>query len=223
MEIIKQALAKGQSSLSEHDAKKLCSDFGIPVCREVIAADVDSAVTEAVKIGFPVVLKASGENLFHKTEVGGIALNLTSEEEVKRESRRLLQIPDSEALLVQEMVRGERELVCGLIRDAQFGPCVMFGLGGILVEIFKDVSFRIVPLTRRDAGEMIREIKGYPLLEGYRGQEPVDVANLEELILKVSSFVEQNPEVNELDLNPIFAYSDGAVAVDARIVLEAMA
>jgi acyl-CoA synthetase (NDP forming) len=96
----------------------------------------------------------------------------------------------------------------------------MFGLGGVLVEILKDVSFRIVPLARRDAREMIREIKGYPLLEGYRGQEPVDIGYLEELILKVSSFVEQHPEVAELDLNPIFAYKDGAVAVDARVVLE---
>ena len=96
----------------------------------------------------------------------------------------------------------------------------MFGLGGILVEILKDVSFRIVPLVKRDAAEMIREIKGYPLLEGYRGQEPVDVANLEELILKVSDFVDKNPDIKELDLNPIFAYSDGAVAVDARVILE---
>jgi acyl-CoA synthetase (NDP forming) len=97
----------------------------------------------------------------------------------------------------------------------------MFGLGGVLVEILKDVSFRIVPLAKRDAKEMIREIKGYPLLEGYRGSEPVDVANLENLILKISSFVEQHPEVKELDLNPIFAYKDGAVAVDARVILEA--
>ena len=96
----------------------------------------------------------------------------------------------------------------------------MFGLGGILVEVLKDVSFRVVPVTRKDAEEMIREIKGYPLLQGYRGQEPVDVSHLEELVLKVSSFVEQNPDVKELDLNPIFAYSDGAIAVDARVILE---
>jgi len=105
-------------------------------------------------------------------------------------------------------------------KDAQFGPVLMFGLGGILVEVLKDVSFRIVPLARRDAAEMLREIKGYPLLEGYRGQEAVDVSYLEELLLKVSDFAEQNPEVKELDLNPIFAYSDGAIAVDARIILE---
>jgi acetyl-CoA synthetase (ADP-forming) len=105
-------------------------------------------------------------------------------------------------------------------KDPQFGPVVMFGLGGILVEIIKDVSFRVTPLTRRDASEMVREIKGYPLLEGYRGQEPVDIPSLEDLLLKVSDFAEQNPQIKELDLNPIFGYRDGVVAVDARIVLE---
>ena len=121
---------------------------------------------------------------------------------------------------VQKMARPGVEVIIGMSKDEQFGPVLMFGLGGILVEILKDVSFRIVPLAKRDAGEMIREIKGYPLLQGYRGQEPVDVSNLEELLLKVSDFVEQNPAVKELDLNPIFAYSNGAIAVDARVVLE---
>ena len=124
-----------------------------------------------------------------------------------------------EGVSVQKMARPGVEVIIGMSKDAQFGPVLMFGLGGVLVEILKDVSFRIVPLAKRDAREMIKEIKGYPLLEGYRGQEPVDVANLEELIFMVSSFVEQNPEVAELDLNPIFAYSDGAVAVDARVIL----
>ena len=105
-------------------------------------------------------------------------------------------------------------------KDAQFGPVLMFGLGGIFVEILKDVSFRIVPLTPRDAREMIREIKGYPVLEGYREQEPANIPLLEEILLKVSDFAEKNPEIKELDLNPIFAYKNSAVAVDARVVLE---
>jgi acyl-CoA synthetase (NDP forming) len=121
---------------------------------------------------------------------------------------------------VQKMARPGVEVIVGMSKDAQFGPVLMFGLGGILVEILKDVSFRIVPLVKRDATEMIKEIKGYPLLEGYRGQEPVDVTNLEDMVLKVSDFVEKHPEIKELDLNPIFAYKDGAVAVDARVVLE---
>lgn len=121
---------------------------------------------------------------------------------------------------MQRMAKPGVEVIIGMSKDTQFGPVLMFGPGGILVEVLKDVSFRIVPLTKRDAREMIKELKGYPLLQGYRGQEPVDISNLEEWLLKISNFAEQNPQVKELDLNPIFAYSDGAVAVDARVILE---
>ena len=112
------------------------------------------------------------------------------------------------------------EVIVGMTKDAQFGPVLMFGLGGILVELLKDVSFRIVPLEREDAREMIREIKGYPILEGFRGMEPADVSILEEILLKISRFVDDNPEIKELDLNPILAYRDGAIAADARVILE---
>jgi len=118
------------------------------------------------------------------------------------------------------MARPGTEVIIGMSKDPQFGPVLMFGLGGILVEVLKDVSFRIVPLTRRDAREMIREIKGYPILEGYRGQDPANIEVLEETLLKVSDFVENRPEIKELDINPIFAYRDGALAVDARVILE---
>jgi acyl-CoA synthetase (NDP forming) len=121
---------------------------------------------------------------------------------------------------VQPLARPGIEVIIGVSQDPQFGPVIMFGLGGVLVEVLKDVSFRIVPVTRRDAQEMIKEIKGYPILEGYRGQEPASISALEELIVKVSQFIEQNPQIKELDLNPIFAYKDKAIAVDARIILE---
>ena len=111
-------------------------------------------------------------------------------------------------------------MIVGISKDAQFGPVIMFGLGGVLVEVLKDVSFRIVPVTERDAKEMIREIKGYPILEGYRGQEPANISALEELIVKVSQFIEQNPQIKELDLNPVFAYKDKVIAVDARMIFE---
>ena len=111
----------------------------------------------------------------------------------------------------------------GMSKDAQFGPVLMFGLGGVFVEVLKDVAFRIVPLVRRDASQMIREIKGYPLLEGYRGQEPANITVLEDLLLKLSDFIDKTPEIKELDLNPILAYSDSAVAVDARVILESQA
>jgi acyl-CoA synthetase (NDP forming) len=118
------------------------------------------------------------------------------------------------------MARPGIEIIIGVFKDAQFGPVIMFGLGGIFVEVLKDVSFRIIPIARRDAAKMIKEIKGYPLLKGYRGMEPANLPSLEDILLKVSDFTERTPEIKEIDLNPIIAYKDSAVAVDARIVLE---
>jgi acyl-CoA synthetase (NDP forming) len=121
---------------------------------------------------------------------------------------------------VQDMARPGTEIIIGMFKDPQFGPVIMFGLGGIFVEVLKDVSFRISPIVRRDAAEMIAEIKGYALLQGYRGHEPAHIPSLEDILLKVSDFVEKTPGIKEIDLNPVFAYKDSAVAVDARIVLE---
>jgi len=220
MAIIKEALARGQAALSEYDAKRFCSNFGIPVCREAIAYDADSAVTEAVEIGFPIVLKASGKNLFHKTEVGGIALSLTSEEEVRQESHRLLKIPGSEALLVQEMVKGDRELVCGLIRDAHFGPCVMFGLGGILTEILQDVVFRVAPLTSWDAQEMVKETRHHKIIEPFRGEAAIDLESLSQILVTLGEIGLQYEAVQAIDINPLKIRPDGKpVAVDALVTL----
>jgi acyl-CoA synthetase (NDP forming) len=129
--------------------------------------------------------------------------------------------PDAriDGVAVQKMAPMGTEVIVGMSKDPQFGPVMMFGLGGILVEVLKDVAFRIVPLEPKDAREMVREIKGFPVLEGVRGQPPSDVAALENLILKLSEFIEAHPEIDELDLNPVFAYPDGALAVDARIVV----
>jgi len=129
--------------------------------------------------------------------------------------------PDAtiDGVAVQRMAAGGVEVIVGMTTDAQFGPVLMFGLGGVLVEVLKDVAFRVVPITHRDARQMMREIQGFPLLQGYRGQEPADMEALEDLLLKLSSFVEAHPELAELDLNPVFAYPKGAVAVDARITL----
>src|SRR5574337_630140 len=172
MNPVQEALAKGQPALNEYDAKRFLAGFGIPVCREILASDPEGAAANAATIGFPIVLKAAGATLFHKTEVGGIALNLKSPEEVRGEARRLLGIPGCQALLVQEMIKGDRELVCGLTRDAQLGPCVMFGLGGILTETLDDAVFRLAPLTGTDALEMMQEIRGAKILGPFRGQPP---------------------------------------------------
>ncbi len=226
--IITNALREKRTYLTEIESKQLIAEAGIGTTLIKLARSKEEAISISKEIGFPVVLKIHSPDVIHKSDVGGVKLGLKSEDEVGKAYDEIVASvkrsqPDAriEGVTVQNMARPGIEVIIGMTKDPQFGPVIMFGLGGILVEILKDVSFRIVPLTRRDAREMIREIKGYPLLEGYRGQEPADIAFLEDMILKVSDFVDRNPEIKELDLNPIFAYKDGALAVDARIILEA--
>ena len=225
--IIDKARNEGRGVLTEIEAKQLLKQAGVSVVETKLATSREEAISISQQLGFPVALKIASSDVIHKSDAGGVKLGLKTSLQVGKAWDDILkaikkQYPEAkiQGVSVQKMARPGLEVIIGMSKDAQFGPVLMFGLGGVLVEVLKDVSFRIVPLTRRDAREMVREIKGYPLLEGYRGQEAVDIANLEELILKVSSFVEQHSEVKELDLNPIFAYSDGAVAVDARIILE---
>jgi len=225
-QLIDRVKSEGRRVLTETEAKELLKQAGVDVVETKLAASKEEAVSLSKQLGFPVVLKIISPDVIHKSDSGGVKLDLKTARQVEKAYDDILksikkQFPAAniQGVSVQKMARPGVEVIVGVSKDAQFGPVVMFGLGGILVEILKDVSFRIVPLTKRDAREMIREIKGYPVLEGYRGQEAVDVDNLEELILKVSGFVEQHPEVEELDINPVFAYSNGAVAVDARIIL----
>ena len=218
--LIQEALAKGQSALSEYDSKLFLSQFGIPVCREVIASDADSAASEAAKIGFPVVLKACGTHLTHKTEAGGVVLNLRGKRDVKKQGQRLLKIKGCEALLVQEMVLGHRELVCGLTKDSQLGPCVMFGLGGVLTEVLEDVVFRIAPLTSWDTEEMIQEIRSRKILEPFRGEDAVDLKVLSRTLVALGEIGLHYEEVAGVDINPLKIRKDGKpVSVDALVVL----
>jgi len=224
--IIDRARTQGRKILTEVESKQLLEEAGIPTARARLATSRDAAVQAARDIGFPVVLKVVSPQISHKSDVGGVRLDLKSPQEVAAAfdeitAAALRAAPDAtvDGVSVQQMARPGIEVIVGVSTDPQFGPVIMFGLGGVLVEVLKDVSFRIIPIALRDARQMIREIKGFPLLEGYRGQDPADLAALESLLLRVSEFVEQQPEVSELDLNPIFAYKDGALAVDARIVL----
>ena len=226
-QIIDKTRSEGRTILTEIESKELLKPVGISVSDTRLATSREGAISVSRRLGFPVVLKIASPDITHKSDTGGVKLGLKTSKQVGKAYDDILAAisrnhPQAviEGVSVQKMARPGVEVIIGMSKDAQFGPALMFGLGGVWVEVLKDVSFRIVPLTRRDAAEMIREIKGYPLLQGYRGQEPVDVSNLEEWLLKVSDFVEQNPEIKELDLNPIFAYSDGAIAVDARIILE---
>ena len=226
-EIISAARKEGRTYLTELESKQILKEAGIDTTEIRLARSKEEAISLSKDIGFPVALKVVSPDVLHKTDAGGVKLSLNSEDEVAKAFDDIISaIKDHEptakieGVAVQNMARPATEVIIGMYKDAQFGPVLMFGLGGIFVEVLKDVSFRIVPLTKRDAREMIQEIKGYPILEGYRGQEPANIAVLEDFLLKVSDFVERRPEIKELDINPIFAYSDGALAVDARVILE---
>jgi len=226
-QIIAQAKKEGRVALTEVEAKELLAKAGINVAPTKLATSKQEAASIAKTLGFPVVLKIVSPDVLHKSDAGGVKLNLNSEAEVGNAFDAIMtsikaKLPSAKILgiAVQKMARPGTEVIIGMSKDPQFGPVLMFGLGGIFVEIMKDVSFRIVPLTKRDADEMIHEIKGFPVLTGYRGQEAASLAHLQDMLLKVSEFAEKNPEVKELDLNPVLAYKDGAIAVDARVILE---
>ena len=218
----------GRTVLTEVESKELIKEAGIPVVETHPASSKEEAVELAKGLGFPVVLKVLSPDIIHKSDIGGVKVDLRNDSQVTQAYDQIMVAIDQvnpsaivHGVSVQPMARQGIEVILGMSKDPQFGPLLMFGLGGIMVEVLKDVAFRLVPLTRRDARDMLREIKAYPLLEGYRGQEPADIATLEETLLKLSDFIERYPEIKELDLNPIFAYKDGLVAVDARVILEA--
>ena len=226
IEIIDRAKSEGRTILTEVESKQILGEAGIPIADAQLAATREEAVAAAREIGLPVVLKIVSPDISHKSDVGGVKLNLGSEEEVAAAFDEIVEAaqraqPGATILgvSVQKMARPGVEVIMGMTKDPQFGPVLMFGLGGVFVEVLKDVAFRIVPLEPRDARQMIRDIQGFPVLEGFRGQEPTDLAALEGMLMRLSAFIEEHPEIQELDLNPIFAYKDGALAVDARIVL----
>jgi len=223
------ARREGRTALTEAEAKALLAEAGIPVVETHLARTEEEAVALAHRLGGPVVLKVASPDILHKTDVGGVRVGVQGEEAVRTAFREVVQSarraqPDARILgaTVQRMAPPPvAEVILGAGTDPQFGPYLMFGLGGVFVEVLRDVSFRIVPLTPRDASQMVREVQGYRLLEGYRGQPPADVPALESALLALSAFLEAHPEVRELDLNPVFVYprGQGLLAVDARILL----
>lgn len=225
-EVIDNARSQGRTVLTEIESKQILAEAGIPVAVAQLAKTADEAAQLAGKAGFPTVLKIVSPEITHKSDIGGVKVGLASADEVKKGFDEIVAAAKKadpkarvEGVAVQKMAPAGTEVIVGMSKDPQFGPVLMFGLGGIFVEVLKDVAFRIVPLEARDARQMVREIKGFPVLEGVRGQPPADLAALEGLILKLSQFVEAHPEIEELDLNPVFAYADGVIAVDARIVI----
>ncbi len=218
---------QGRTVLTEIEAKQVIKNAGIKVVETKLAKTQKETVEISNEIGFPLVLKIASPDITHKTDAGGVKVGLKSAAEVKKAYAEIMasvseKLPEAEiyGVGVQKMARPGIEVIIGMFKDAQFGPVIMFGLGGIFVEVLKDVSFRLIPIVKRDAEEMIKEIKGYALLNGYRGQEPAHIPSLVDDLLKLSALVEKTPEIKEIDINPLFAYKDSAVAVDVRIVLE---
>ena len=222
MKIIEDAIKRGAKTLSEYESKQLLAEYGVSVTQEKVVQTEDDAVKAAGEIGYPVVLKGSGEELAHKTELDLIALNLKDEDEVRKAFQQLTSKKEADVkeVLVQQMVKGDRELVVGLTRDAQFGPCVMFGLGGIFTEILEDVAFRVAPLSDWDAKDMMEDIQAKKILEAFRGKPAVDRDALAKILIAVGQIGMEIEQVKEIDINPLKILDGKPIAVDALVVLD---
>jgi len=212
--------------MDDIEAAKLVKDAGVPVARHVLAGTEAEAVRAAKKIGYPLVLKISSPDIVHKTEAKAITLDVENVFQLRKEFSLLIKNAKKykprvhiQGVIVQEMISGpqQREVIIGGKRDPQFGPVIMFGLGGIFVEIMKDVSFGIVPIQRKDAKFMISNIKGFPVLKGTRGQKRANIKAIEDCLLKISRLLWNNKRIKEIDINPLFIDNKKCVAADVRI------
>lgn len=226
-QIFSKARKDGRKNLLEPEAKTICMEYGIPVPKSRLAESEATAIKFADEIGYPVVLKIVSPDIVHKSDVGGVLVNIQNAKEVGAAYRQIIaNIKKHKAdarivgVLVQEMAPSSTEVIVGSTKDQQFGPVLMFGLGGVFVEILKDVTFRVAPITEEEARDMVTEVKAYPLLKGYRGSPPADIDAIVNILLATSRMVQEHSEIKELDLNPVMVYRKGAKTVDARIILE---
>jgi acyl-CoA synthetase (NDP forming) len=232
--IFKTALEEGRTFVLENEAKDIMKGYGIPIPPYATATTADEAVEKSKSMGFPVVLKILSKDILHKSDAGGVKVNLKDEDAVRRAfdeimenvknygKERGIEVDLSRGVFVSDFADMGTEMIVGVTKDPQFGHALMVGLGGIFVEVLKDVSFRLIPFTESDAREMLSELKAYKILQGVRGESPRDVDALIEIMLAISRMVDENPEIIELDCNPAFVYEKGkgAVVVDARILIE---
>jgi len=224
-EQLSAAIKSGKSVLTMEESRKIIELSGIPINKSGLATSGGEAVKLANEIGYPIVMKIISPQIIHKTDVGGVKVNITSEDEVIKYYNEIVinvkeKVPnaDIKGVLLEEMVHGP-EFIVGTTVDPQFGHIIMFGIGGIFVEIYKDVSFRLVPINQGDAEDMLNEIKGKPLLNGVRGFPKANREQLVNILLRVSDLVSSNPIIQEMDINPLIATEKGIVAVDAKIIL----
>jgi len=224
-QIIEKA-KKEKRSLLETEAKELLREYGIPVPDFKLIKSEDEIVGLAKEINFPIVMKIVSPDIIHKTEAGGVKVGIKDEKEAKAAYQDIIykvkkykKEAKISGIIAYSMIPQGTEIIIGMMKDPHFGPVIMFGLGGIFVEILKDISFRILPLEERDAEEMISEIKGYQILKGIRGETPKDVKSIRDVLMKISQLVMDNPEIKEIDLNPVFLFNQGLQVVDARMIL----
>ena len=219
--VLENALREGRKTLSEYESKEFLKSYGIPVTRELLVRSREECVKAAQAVGYPLVLKGCSPSLAHKTEKGMVRVDLRNEQETLLAFDELTSRREGseQEILVQEMIKGTRELVAGMTRDPQFGPCVMFGLGGIFTEILKDIAFRVAPLEKQDALDMTREIKAHKILEAVRGMPAADLDLLCDILIKVGKIGMENDLIQEIDINPLILAGAKPVAVDALIVL----
>ena len=226
MHRIIQKAKKEKRSLLETEAKELLKEYGIPVPNFKLIKSENEIIGLAKEINFPIVMKIVSPDIIHKTDAGGVKVGIKDEKEAELAYQEIISKVkkyNKEAqifgVITYSMISKATEIIIGMIKDPHFGPVVMFGLGGIFVEVLKDISFRILPIEERDAGEMITGIKGYEILKGARGNPPRDIQAIKEVLLKVSKLTTENPEINEIDLNPIFVFEKGLQVIDARMIL----
>ena len=229
-ELVSKAISEGRLKLLEHEALALAEHYGIPVAKYGIALSEEDVEKVIKSVGFPAVAKVVSPDISHKSDVGGVILGIQDGESALKAYRQIMEnvrrnVPSARVagVLYQKMAEpGYVEVIVGATRDPTFGPVIMFGIGGIFVEVLKDVSFRVAPLEPEDAEEMIKEIKTYKILEGYRGMPPRDIEAVKDMLIKVSKLMLEVSEVQDIDLNPIMLYErgKGAVAVDVRVILK---
>ncbi len=224
--IIKSSIAEGRDQLTTLESIDVLQAYGIRACKYGLATNEEEVATLGNSIGYPVVMKMTSKTTSHKTDVGGVRVNIQSEEQLRAEYQDLIAkltekglLEGLEGVIIQEMVKGNREMVCGIATDPQYGPMMMFGLGGVFVEALKDVTFRIAPLTDLDAKDMVKSVKAYKLLQGARGTKPAQMDQIEETLLRLSQLVNDFKFIDELDINPLLVSekTGEGIAVDGRI------
>jgi len=225
-QLLKMAIEQKKKFLSVQESKNILSKANFPINPTGFGTNLNEVIAEAEKIGFPVVIKVSSQDIIHKSDIGGVVTGIREIDELKEEYKQMQQrisqkVPNAriEGYIIEKMESGI-ELLVGSTIDPMFGPILAFGLGGIYVEVLKDVVFRLIPIEREDATEMLSEIKATKILDGIRGQPPINKKALVDLLIKTSNFIDHHPEIEELDLNPVFATEEGVSVVDARIILK---